>query len=110
MTPSPASSPQILTAISPPICRCRIPRPIKVMERAMSQYSFRAAQIATYLGQSRFLDDPALDPFWQAMQEMKVLLVFHPYDEQPAAGLREYFLNINRALAGARRYCGYAHV
>jgi predicted TIM-barrel fold metal-dependent hydrolase len=36
---------------------------IKVMERAMSQYSFRAAQIATYLGPSRFLDDPALDPF-----------------------------------------------
>jgi hypothetical protein len=33
------------------------------MERAMSQYSFRAAQIATYLGPSRFLDDPALDPF-----------------------------------------------
>jgi hypothetical protein len=98
MTPSPASSPQILTAISPPIRRCRIPRPIKVMERAMSQYSFRAAQIATYLGQSRFLDDPALDPF------------FHPYDERPAAGLREYFLNINRASAGARRYCGYAHV
>jgi aminocarboxymuconate-semialdehyde decarboxylase len=63
------------------------------MERAMSQYGFRAAQIATYLGPSRFLDDPALDPFWQAMAEMKVLLIFHPYDEQPAAGLREYFLH-----------------
>ena len=33
--------------------------------------------------------DPALDPFWQAMSEMQVLLIFHPYDEQPAAGLRE---------------------
>ena len=40
----------------------------------MSQYGFKAAQIATYLGPSRFLDDPALDPFWQAMSEMKVLL------------------------------------
>jgi aminocarboxymuconate-semialdehyde decarboxylase len=66
---------------------------IRLMERAMSQYGFRAAQIATYLGPSRFLDDPALDPFWQAMAEMKVLLIFHPYDEQPAAGLREYFLH-----------------
>jgi aminocarboxymuconate-semialdehyde decarboxylase len=66
---------------------------VKVMERAASQYGFRAAQIATYLGPSRFLDDPALDPFWQAAQEMKVLLIFHPYDEQPAAGLREYFLH-----------------
>lgn len=66
---------------------------ILVMERAASQYGFKAAQIATYLGPSRFLDDPALDPFWQAAQEMKVLLIFHPYDEQPAAGLREYFLH-----------------
>jgi aminocarboxymuconate-semialdehyde decarboxylase len=66
---------------------------IKVMERAMSQYGFKAAQIATYLGPSRFLDDPALDPFWQAMSEMKVLLIFHPYDEQPAASLKEYFLH-----------------
>ena len=24
---------------------------------------------------------------------MKLLLIFHPYDEQPAAGLREYFLH-----------------
>ena len=59
----------------------------------MSQYGFKAAQIATYLGPSRFLDDPALDPFWQAMSEMKVLLIFHPYDEQPAASLKEYFLH-----------------
>jgi aminocarboxymuconate-semialdehyde decarboxylase len=66
---------------------------IKLMERAMSQYGFKAAQIATYLGPSRFLDDPALDPFWQAMSEMKVLLIFHPYDEQPAASLKEYFLH-----------------
>jgi aminocarboxymuconate-semialdehyde decarboxylase len=66
---------------------------VKVMERAASEYGFKAAQIATYLGPSRFLDDPALDPFWQAAQEMKVLLLFHPYDEQPAAGLHEYFLH-----------------
>jgi aminocarboxymuconate-semialdehyde decarboxylase len=66
---------------------------IQVMERAASQYGFKAAQIATYLGPSRFLDDPALDPFWAAAQEMKVLLIFHPYDEQPAPSLREYFLH-----------------
>jgi aminocarboxymuconate-semialdehyde decarboxylase len=66
---------------------------ITVMERAAGRYGFKAAQIATYLGPSRFLDDPALDPFWQAAQEMKILLIFHPYDEQPAAGLREYFLH-----------------
>jgi aminocarboxymuconate-semialdehyde decarboxylase len=66
---------------------------IRVMERAARDYGFKAAQIATYLGPSRFLDDPALDPFWEAAQEMEWLLIFHPYDEQPAAGLREYFLH-----------------
>jgi len=66
---------------------------VKAMERAARDYGFKAAQVATYLGPSRFLDDPALDPFWHAAQEMKWLLIFHPYDEQPAAGLREYFLH-----------------
>lgn len=66
---------------------------VGVMERAEDRYGFKAVQIATYLGPSRFMDDPALDPFWRAAEEMKMLLIFHPYDEQPAPGLREYFLH-----------------
>jgi aminocarboxymuconate-semialdehyde decarboxylase len=66
---------------------------VAVLARAADQYGFKAAQIATYLGGTRFLDDPALDPFWAAVQEMKILLLLHPYDEQPAAGLRDYFLH-----------------
>jgi aminocarboxymuconate-semialdehyde decarboxylase len=66
---------------------------IAVLERAASKYGFKAAQISTYLGGKRFLDDPTLDPFWAAAQEMKVLLLFHPYDEQPAPGLGDYFLH-----------------
>jgi aminocarboxymuconate-semialdehyde decarboxylase len=66
---------------------------IKVLERARRDYGFRAVQVAPYFGGEKFLDDPALDPFWAAAQEMDMLVLFHPYDEQPAAGLRDYFLH-----------------
>jgi aminocarboxymuconate-semialdehyde decarboxylase len=66
---------------------------IKVMERARRDYGFRAVQIAPYFGGKKFLDDPSLDPFWAAAQEMEILILFHPYDEQPAAGLGDYFLH-----------------
>jgi aminocarboxymuconate-semialdehyde decarboxylase len=66
---------------------------IQVLARAHRDYGFRAVQIAPYFGGQRFLDDPALDPFWAAAQEMQVMILFHPYDEQPAAGLGDYFLH-----------------
>jgi aminocarboxymuconate-semialdehyde decarboxylase len=66
---------------------------IKVMRDARDKYGFRAAQIATYLGPNRFLDDPSLDPFWAAAQEMGTFLIFHPYDEQRPASLHDFFLH-----------------
>jgi len=66
---------------------------IKVMQDARNKYGLRAAQIATYLGPNRFLDDPSLDPFWAAAQEMGTFLIFHPYDEQRPAGLHDFFLH-----------------
>lgn len=66
---------------------------IAVLQRCADKYGFRAAQIATYLGPDRFLDDPALDPFWAAAQEMGTFLIFHPYDEQRPRGLHDYFLH-----------------
>jgi aminocarboxymuconate-semialdehyde decarboxylase len=66
---------------------------VKVLERARDKYGFRAAQIATYLGPNRFLDDPSLDPFWAAAQETGTFLIFHPYDEQRPAGLHDFFLH-----------------
>jgi aminocarboxymuconate-semialdehyde decarboxylase len=68
------------------------PAAIKMMERARRDYGFRAVQVAPYFGGKKFLDDPSLDPFWAAAQEMETLILFHPYDEQPAAGLGDYFL------------------
>jgi aminocarboxymuconate-semialdehyde decarboxylase len=66
---------------------------IKMLERAVRDQNFRAIQLSTYVGSGKFLDDAALDPFWRAVQDMKILVLFHPYDEQPPQGLNEYFLH-----------------
>ena len=66
---------------------------IKMLQGAREKYGFRAAQIATYLGPNRFLDDPSLYSFWAAAQEMGTFLIFHPYDEQRPAGLHDFFLH-----------------
>ena len=66
---------------------------IRMLERAVREQGFKAIQLSTYVGPGRFLDDAALDPFWQAAQEMKVFVLFHPYDEQPPQGLGDFFLH-----------------
>lgn len=66
---------------------------VKVMERAVTEYGTRSVQIATYFGGDRFLDDPALDPVWEAAQALGVLVYIHPYDETPPNGTRDYFLH-----------------
>jgi aminocarboxymuconate-semialdehyde decarboxylase len=65
---------------------------VKVLEKAMAR-GFRSVQIATYFGGDRFLDDPTLDPFWDAAQALGVLVYFHPYDETPPNGTKDYFLH-----------------
>lgn len=65
---------------------------IRVLDRALAA-GFRSVQVATYFGGTRFLDDPALDPFWAAAEERGVLVYFHPYDEQPPNGTKDYFLH-----------------
>jgi aminocarboxymuconate-semialdehyde decarboxylase len=66
---------------------------IRVLERAVGEQGFRAIQLSTYVGPGRFLDDAELDPFWRAVEEMKIFVLFHPYDEQPPQGLGDYFLH-----------------
>ena len=83
-----------------------------MLRRAVEQYGFRSVQIATYLGGERFLDDPALDPFWEAAQDLEVLILFHPYEEKHPAGLADYFLHncigypLQTAIAIARMIFG----
>lgn len=65
----------------------------RVLERAVGDYGMRTVQVATYFGGSRFLDDPALDPFWEAASDLGALVYVHPYDEAPPAGTKDYFLH-----------------
>ena len=65
----------------------------RVLRHAVDALGFRSVQIATYFGGQRFLDDPLLDPFWRAAEDMQVLVYFHPYDEQPPNGTQDYFLH-----------------
>jgi aminocarboxymuconate-semialdehyde decarboxylase len=65
----------------------------RVLRDAVHTLGFRSVQIATYFGGKRFLDDPALDPFWRVAEEMQVLVYFHPYDEQPPNGTADYFMH-----------------
>jgi aminocarboxymuconate-semialdehyde decarboxylase len=69
------------------------PAAIRMLERTVRDQGFRAIQLSTYVGPGKFIDDPALDPFWQAVQDLKVFVLFHPYDEQPPQGMNEYFLH-----------------
>ena len=75
----------------------------RMLERLVKDHGMRAVQVATYFGGQRFLDDERLDPFYAAAQELGVLLLFHPYEEQHPAGLADYFLHncIGYPLASA---------
>lgn len=64
-----------------------------MLRRAVEDYGFRSVQVATYFGGERFLDDPALDPFWEAAEDLGVLILFHPYEEKHPAGLADFFLH-----------------
>ncbi|BCJ89948.1 2-hydroxy-3-carboxy-6-oxo-7-methylocta-2,4-dienoa te decarboxylase [Terrihabitans soli] len=65
----------------------------EMLRRCVEDYGFKSVQVATYFGGQRFLDDPALDPFWEAAQDLEVLLLFHPYEEKHPAGLDDFFLH-----------------
>jgi aminocarboxymuconate-semialdehyde decarboxylase len=59
---------------------------------AVQELDMAGAQIATTVAGGE-LDDPELDPFWEAAESMRAILVLHPYDPLPQRGLRRYFLS-----------------
>ncbi len=59
---------------------------------AVRELGLVGAQIATTVAGTE-LDDPGLDPFWEAAQELSAILVLHPFNPLPQRGLRRYFLS-----------------
>ncbi|MGH2752131.1 MAG: amidohydrolase family protein [Actinomycetota bacterium] len=62
------------------------------LRHAVRALGMVAVEIATSVV-NRELDDPSLDPFWAAAEELEVLVLVHPYASIGSDRLSRYFLN-----------------
>jgi aminocarboxymuconate-semialdehyde decarboxylase len=63
------------------------------LRHAVGQLGLRAVQIGTNIN-DRGLDEPELDPFWTAAEEVGVPIIVHPAELGGPDRLRRYFLHI----------------
>ncbi len=64
---------------------------VQVLAEAVERHGFRAVQIATQVG-DRFLDEPDFEPFWQAAEDLGVLVLVHPHGAVTPPPFKPYFL------------------
>ena len=57
----------------------------------MTQLGLRGAMIGTNVN-GRNLDDPALDPFWAAAEELGAFIFIHPQGGAAASGSSSYYM------------------
>ena len=62
------------------------------LHHAIEELGMVAVEIATSVVDVE-LDDPALDPFWRAAQELDVLVLVHPYSSIGSERLNRYFFS-----------------
>lgn len=67
-------------------------RAVDELRRAVSSLGFRAVQIGTNVNGLN-LDEPELEPFWAAAQELEVLVFLHPHETAGAERMGRYFLS-----------------
>jgi aminocarboxymuconate-semialdehyde decarboxylase len=60
------------------------------LTRAVSELGMAGVQIATTVNGAE-LDDPALAPFWERAEELRCLVLLHPYNALAGRGLQRYF-------------------
>ncbi len=64
---------------------------VEVLREAVERHGFRAMQIATQVGE-RGLDEPDFEPFWQAAEDLGVLVLVHPHGVETPPPFKPYFL------------------
>ena len=62
------------------------------LRHAVTSLGMVGAEIATAVD-GRDLDDPELEPFWAAAEELQALILIHPYQSLKGRGVERYFLN-----------------
>jgi aminocarboxymuconate-semialdehyde decarboxylase len=62
------------------------------LRHAMEELGMVAVEIATSIA-GRELDDPSLEPFWTAAEQLDVLVLVHPYASIGSDRLTRYFLS-----------------
>lgn len=75
---------------------------------AIGELGMVGAEIATTVD-GRDLDDPELEPFWAAAEELQSLILIHPYDSLFGRGVSRYFLG-NLAGNPAESTLAVAHL
>src|SRR3546814_240361 len=65
-----------------------------MLRRLMTDHGLLGVEISTKVGRDRMLDDPSLDPFWAAADELGAFILIHPSmggGERPE--FARYYLN-----------------
>ena len=62
------------------------------LRHAVVELGMDGVEIATTVD-GRDLDDPDLEPFWAAAEELRCLVLIHPYASLAGRGVSRYFLN-----------------
>ena len=66
-------------------------RAARELHRAMQNLGLRGAHIGSHVG-GRNLDDPALEPFWAAADELGAFVMVHPHKVAAGGRLGSYYL------------------
>jgi len=85
---------------------------VEELRRAVTDLGLAGVEIATNVGGRGNLDDPALEPFWDAAEALGALVFIHPHDVAGSGTMQSYHLRnlvgnpLETALAGARLVFG----
>lgn len=65
---------------------------VEELRYALGELGMIGVEIATSVVDAE-LDDPSLEPFWTAAEELEVMILIHPYASLGAERLKRYFLS-----------------